>query len=69
MSPTTSSQSKSMKTQRDVLDIVKLQRFSGNWELDDDLCLVLGKDIKTVQDASPVKVVSFYVFILRRESA
>ena len=61
MSPTTSSPPKGMKNQRDALDMVKLQRFSGNWELGDDLCLVLGKDMEIVQDASPIKVVSFFM--------
>ena len=39
-----------------MIDIVRLQKFGGNWEFTAEFCTVIGKDMKSVEHASPVKV-------------
>ncbi len=42
----------------DLLDIIALQKFSGNWELSEELCRIFGKTSSELLTASPLKVIS-----------
>ena len=41
----------------DLLDTIALQKFSGNWELSEELCRILGKTSSELVNASPLKVI------------
>ncbi len=40
----------------DLLDVIALQKFSGNWELSEELCGMFGKTSREILEASPLQV-------------